>query len=136
MSNLDFYKNISKEKFIGDAKVVGGELPVRKIRPFKIKDDVESVPFMDKYTAKITNDGVVVYDGDKVVGLYSRKQNGKLTRLEVLKDYRKQGIGTNMVFQWCLKYTPKTLASFRRNPLSHKVVEKVYDLLVAEANKV
>jgi GNAT superfamily N-acetyltransferase len=119
---LPILKAMTKEQFLGKPKIVG-KSDAADLKPVELKSlqNVEQVPFLDKYTAKFSEDGAVVFDKDKPIASYNFGDT-----LTVDKKYRGQGIGEELVYQWRTSYPAPAVAS-TRNKMSQALQEKVWE---------
>lgn len=121
---------MTREEFLGSPKIVsGGESADLLPKAIKGMEDQQAVPFLDNYTAKYTESGAVVFDGDKPIASYNFGDT-----LVVDKKYRKRGIGEELVYQWRSRY-PAPAKAKTRTKASQRIQEKAWDRIERERAK-
>jgi GGDEF domain-containing protein len=114
---------MTREEFIGNPKITSSANAADlKPRAYSSLADVAAEPFQvgDGLTAKYSPDGAAVFDGDRVVASYNSGET-----LVVDRAYRRQGIGTELVYQWRSRY-PAPAKARERTRASQKIQESVW----------
>ncbi len=126
--NLSPFESMTKKEFLGEPRITG-EANAKDLKPkaYSELDDIPKQSFMDgKYQVKFGKDNAAVFDGDKVIAMYSYGDT-----LVVDKKYRRQGIGEELVYQWRTKHPDYPLAK-TRTAKSQALQEKVWERIQSE----
>ena len=125
---LPILKAMTRDEFLGSPKIVSAS-DAKNLRPIELTTlrDQPSEPFMGgRYQAKFNEDGSVVFDGDKPIASYNFGDT-----LVVDKNYRKQGIGNELVYQQ-RTYFPAPAVARTRNKVSQGIQEDVWDRIQSD----
>ncbi len=126
--NLSPFESMTKKEFLGEPRITG-DANARDIVPkaYSELDNVPKEPFMNgKYEVKYGKDNAAVFDGDKIVAMYSHGDT-----LVVDKKYRRQGIGEELVYQWRTQHPDYPVAK-TRTVKSQALQEKVWERIQSE----
>ena len=136
---IDAFGSMTKESFLGKPKITKDSNASDLMPRAPINEaEREFVPFMQnskgsKFAAKFSATGCTVYDrenNDRLVASYANYGAGTST-LVVDKKYRRQGIGSEMIFQWRLENPAAELADTRTKK-SQALQESVWMRLQSE----
>lgn len=122
------FEGMTREEFLGSPRITrpsnAASLRPRALVGF---DEVEADEFpVGNLTARYTEDGAAVYDGDRVVASYNFGDT-----LVVDPRYRRQGIGEELVYQWRTRF-PAPGAARDRTRVSQRIQESVWDRIQRE----
>jgi GNAT superfamily N-acetyltransferase len=123
------FKGCTREKFLGSPKITSGR-NASSLQPKALPalGAVDEVPFPAgrRLTAKYSEAGAAVFDGEKVIASYNFGDT-----LTVAKGYRRQGIGSELVYQWRMRH-PEAEPARHRTKKSQALQEKVWDRIERE----
>lgn len=117
------FRGMTRAEFLGSPKITSNANAADLKPSGKSLEDADAVPFASKVgelTAKYTEQGAAVFDGDKVIASYSFGDT-----LVVDKTYRRSGIGAELVYQWRTRY-PAPAKATTRTKASQALQEKVW----------
>lgn len=117
------FAGFTREQFLGSPRITS-DANGATLRPRVLTtvEAAESEPFAvgNGLTAKYSEDGAAVFDGDKLVASYNFGDT-----LVVDKKYRRQGIAEEMVYQWRTR-NPQAKPARERTRKSQALQEKVW----------
>lgn len=124
---LEPFRDMTKEEFLGSPKIVSPK-EAADLTPtnFKNTQDAPAEPFLDgKFEIRFGDKNAVVYDnGEPIASFWSEG-------LAVDKDFRKQGIGEELVYQVRTR-NPDFPTAPTRNKTAQKIQEKVWQRIQNE----
>ena len=120
--------NLNREEFLGNPKIVSNRYSSDLVpRQLSTQENLPRQPFLGgKFESKLNEDGIVVFDGDKLVGEYNFGD-----KLVVDPKYRRQGIAEEMVYQFRTNF-PEPAKAKTRTKASQEIQEKVFDRIQSE----
>lgn len=115
------FRGVTREQFLGSPKIIAQSNSAALV-PKALTTVAEAAPepFLGSYAARYSEDGVAVYDGDRVIASYNFGDT-----LVVDKKYRRQGIAEEMVYQWRTR-NPSAKTASTRTKASQSLQEKVW----------
>lgn len=118
---VEDFRGMKRSEFLGSPRITqdsnASDLVPKEIGEVRRAPEE---PFLDgRYTAKFSDGGAAVFDGEKVIASYNFGDT-----LVVAKGYRRQGIGEELVYQWRTRY-PDPAWTRDRTKASQKLQEKV-----------
>ena len=128
--SVEPFREMTRDEFLGSPKITK-DSNAADLKPKQITSlaEVESVPFKSEsgaLTARYSPDGAAVYDGDKVIASYNFGDT-----LVVDKNYRRQGIGEELAYQWRTR-NPSAKPAETRTKSAQRLQEKVWDRISRE----
>lgn len=121
---LKTFANITKRDFLGDP-IITSNANAAQLQPRELKTTskaaIEPFAIGDGLTAKYSDSGATVYDGDTPVASYNFGDT-----LAVDKGYRRQGIGEELAYQWRTR-NPQAAPATERTKASQQLQENVWD---------
>lgn len=121
LGGLDSFRNMAKADFLGTPKITSlANASDLKPKALSSVAEAEAEPFIGGLSARYSDYGVAVYDGDSVVASYNFGDT-----LVVDKKYRRRGIAEEMVYQWRTR-NPSAPPAKTRTKASQAIQEKVW----------
>ena len=123
------FEGFTREKFLGSPKITSdGNASTLVPTVLKGVREAEAVPFAagNGLTARYDESGAAVFDGDQVVASYNFGDT-----LVVSKKYRRQGVASELVYQWRMR-NPDSKPAKHRTKKSQAVQEQVWDRIRRE----
>lgn len=129
-SGVSAFRGMTREQFLGNPTITSAR-NASDLKPKALTTVVgaDPVPFLDGLTARFSEDGAAVYDGDTVIASYNFGDT-----LVVDKNRRRQGIAEELVYQWRTRY-PAPAKTRTRTKASQAVQEKVWDRIQRELTR-
>lgn len=117
------FAGITREQFLGSPRITSdGNASTLVPKAVTSLSKVEVEPFAVGHglTAKYSEAGAAVFKGDRPVASYNFGDT-----LTVARGYRRQGIGSELVYQWRMRY-PDAKPATHRTKKSQALQEKVW----------
>jgi hypothetical protein len=123
------FAGITREQFLGSPRITSdANGATLKPKALKALGEVEAVPFQvgRGLTAKYSEAGAAVFKGDKVIASYNFGDT-----LVVARGHRRQGIASELVYQWRMRF-PEAKPASHRTKKSQALQEKVWERIERE----
>lgn len=127
--SVEAFRGVTREQFLGSPRITpNANAADLRPRALDTVSAADAVPFAagEGLTARYSEDGAAVYDGDRVIASYNFGDT-----LVVDKAFRRAGIGAELVYQWRIR-NPGARPAASRTRASQALQERVWDRIQSE----
>lgn len=125
------FRNVTRDQFLGSPRITTAANG-RDLKPCELTtvETAPREPFLDgRFEAAFSEDGAAVFDKGRLIASYNFGDT-----LVVDRQYRRKGIGQELVYQWRTRY-PEAAPATHRTKVSQSIQQKVWDRIQREIGR-